>query len=73
MGPCDKIPPIAKVDASVVILNGLLKSGYANIGSLINSSLHKLKHSINSHVFAFFFKHLVKGTVNFEKSLINLL
>ena len=46
IGPCESTAPIAKLEASVVNINSLEKSGYCRMGSLVNNFLHFSKQSM---------------------------
>mgnify|MGYP006263955451 CR=1 FL=1 len=43
--PCDKIAPKATLEASVVKMNGLEKSGYCKMGALVNKFLQVLNEA----------------------------
>lgn len=73
MGPCGSIAPIAKFVASVVKLNGFVKSGY----SWVKIFLPVLKQLIYLGswmiITAPFLTHLIKGFVMLANFLMNFL
>ena len=73
--PCDKMAPIAKLEASVVKINGLLKSGKIKIGSDIIKVFKISKAfccSEDHENRTFFFNNEVKGIAIFAKLCMNL-